>query len=503
MEQKIIWYSRKTGAITQEQKELQAEKESGQKKQVEQNVIGVYPNYVLQEMDGYGCAMTESAAYVLQNMKPEQRKKALNAWFGKDGINASFVRVPIDSCDYALSEYQAVEDPIADPDFTTFSISRDKKYIIPVLKEIMEIRQGKLEVLLTPWSPPAAWKTAPEIVENDAAVYGGSAEKRDFTKPGRSFGGRLRPEYYGAWARYLVKYIRAYREEGIPVTMLSIQNETNAATDWDSCVWSGKEIKIFLTHYLYPELSACGLQKEIQIFIWDHNKERMLEHLEQVMDENTSEMIRGFAYHWYSGDHFEALSLAAQKYPGKILMHSESCPIHLPEKAVFYDVPEKERRKLSPEQQKLFEIPAAEVNYQDAVDYAHDILGDLNHGMNRWIEWNAILDWKGGPRHVGGGFGSILLSEEDGSCKILPAYEYVKLIAQTVKPGAKRIGISFCDDGIEGTAVKNTDGSIGIVLLNSKEKDRKITIRICGYLIPIQLAAHTLSSVNMRADIVE
>ena len=127
----------------------------------------------------------------------------------------------------------------------------------------------------------------------------------------------------------------------------------------------------------------------------------------------------------------------------------------------------------------------------------------MNHGMNRWIEWNAILDWKGGPRHVGGGFGSILLAEEDGSCKILQAYEYVKLIAQTVRPGAKRIGISFCDDGIEGTAAKNTDGSIGIVLLNSKEKDRKLTIRICGYLIPIQVAAHTLCAVNMQADIAE
>ena len=45
----------------------------------------------------------------------------------------------IDSCDYSLEEYQAVADPIADPDLATFSIDRDRKYVLPMLKKAIEI----------------------------------------------------------------------------------------------------------------------------------------------------------------------------------------------------------------------------------------------------------------------------------------------------------------------------------------------------------------------------
>ena len=68
----------------------------------------------------------------------------------------------MDSCDYSLEEYTAVEDPIADPDFETFSLKRDQKYILPVLKEALAMSKEPISVLLSPWSPPACWKTPPE-----------------------------------------------------------------------------------------------------------------------------------------------------------------------------------------------------------------------------------------------------------------------------------------------------------------------------------------------------
>ena len=53
-------------------------------------------------------------------------------------------------------------------------------------------------------------------------VYGGEeGDVIDLSKPGRCFGGRLKPEYYSSWARYLVRFISAYMAEGVPVTMLS------------------------------------------------------------------------------------------------------------------------------------------------------------------------------------------------------------------------------------------------------------------------------------------
>ena len=108
--------------------------------------------------------------------------------------------------------------------------------------------------------------------------------------PQRNHGGSLKPEYYGSWAKYVVKYLQAYLDEGIPVTMLSLQNETVAATTWDSCVWTPEESKTYLKDYLYPEMKKAGLTDKIGIFIWDHNKERMIEHVLTVLDEETMDI---------------------------------------------------------------------------------------------------------------------------------------------------------------------------------------------------------------------
>ena len=237
--QTITSFDTETGKEAFETRPVQMLAEAALPKQIESNVLGIYPEYRFQVFDGFGCAMTETSCYLLSKMEPEVRKAALSCWFGPEGMNASFVRIHIDSCDYSLSEYQAVADPIADPELKTFQIDRDRKYILPVMKEAMELAGRPISVLLSPWSPPADWKTPPELTQNDAAVYGGMGMDVDITKAGRCFGGRLKKEYYGPWAKYLVKFIQAYLAEGIPVTMLSVQNEANATTSWDSCVWSG------------------------------------------------------------------------------------------------------------------------------------------------------------------------------------------------------------------------------------------------------------------------
>lgn len=487
------------GRMTQTVNEPQFVDESGLGRMKESNVVGLYPAFRYQEMAGYGCAMTETSCYLLSKMTPEKRREALMCWFGETGVNAGFVRIHIDSCDFSLDEYQAVADPIADPELRTFSIARDRKYILPVMKEVQEIAGGKLSVLLSPWSPPAAWKTPPEISENDKAVYGNMKVDVDFSKPGRCYGGRLKPEYYGSWAKYLVKFIQAYLKEGIPVTMLSVQNEAAAATNWDSCVWSGEQEKTFLRDFLYPEMKAAGLTERVGIFIWDHNKERMIEHVEEMMDEDTAGMIRGFAYHWYSGDHFTALSMLHDKYPDKVLMHSESCGLHIPGKTTAFELPKEVLKaagsELPPELKAAALRTPLEVDFMDAVAYAHDIIGDLNHGMNCWIDWNMIVDRTGGPRHVAGGFAAPLVAEDDGSFEQTISYHYIRQIARTIRPGAVRIGCSVYGKAVEAAAASNTDGSIGLVLLNDGENEITVTVRVSGYLCDVTLPARTLNTV--------
>lgn len=498
--QTITYYNKETGEVSREERRLKAHREAELDRQIESNVVGLYPDYLFQEIDGFGCAMTETACYLLSQMEPEVRREALKRWFGAEGIKARFIRIPIDSCDYSLEEYQAVENPLADPELQTFSIGRDKKYIIPVVREAMALCKEPVCVLLSPWSPPVQWKTPPEIKKNDAAVYGGKEESVDLTRPNRCFGGRLKPEYYASWAKYLVKYVKAYLEEGLNVTMLSVQNEANAATSWDSCVWSGEQEREFLVSHLYPAMREAGLHKKIGLYIWDHNKERMIEHVGEVMEGEAGDMIQGFAYHWYTGDHFEALSLLRGRYPDKVLMHSESCGLHIPGKVSAFDLPEDKRQELPPEMQELFKVSPLEVDFQDAQNYAHDIIGDINHGMNRWIDWNMIVDRTGGPRHVPGGFAAPMIAEKDGSYTCTVSYAYIRQIARTILPGSRRMGISVYGQDVEAAAVKNPDGTVGLALLNRQKRQLPVALRLQGYLYEITLPGETLSTVLLDMD---
>ena len=75
---------------------------------------------------------------------------------------------------------------------------------------------------------------------------------------------------------------------------------------------------------MYPALQSHGLE-HVEIFIWDHNKERVYERICEIVDDSTKDMVTGIAFHWYSGDHFEALELVRNQFPDKKMIISESC----------------------------------------------------------------------------------------------------------------------------------------------------------------------------------
>ncbi len=486
-----ITYAVNGRAVTEE-RILPVTKEADEAKHLESNVINLYPGLAYQEIEGFGGALTDTVGYLYSKMAEADKKQFLEDHFGENGQRYRFLRMHMDSCDYSLEEYQAVADPAADPDFTTFSIERDRKYMLPMLKDIMAMSSRPISVLLSPWSPPKQWKTPPAKPKNDASVYGAGAimasflPEVDYDTPSRCNGGSLKKEYYKDWAVYLAKYVQAYLDEGVPVTMMSLQNETIAATNWDSCVWTAQEQKTFLKDYLYPVFKEAGLTEKIGLYIWDHNKERVVEFAKEIIDSQTAGMLEGIAFHWYSGDHFESLAIAHSLFPDMKLMGSECCALHPPGQTSPFAA--------------LLGMDGgpsvAEVEYEDAAAYGHDIIGDLNNGMNRWIDWNLCVDKDGGPRHVPSGFGAPICANEDGTYRRLLTYDYIGHFSRYILPGAQRIGFSRCDGKVELTAAKNTDGSIAIVLLNHGQKDVSYAIRMEGHITRITLPARTISTIR-------
>lgn len=414
-------------------------------KETEMSVVNLYPQVKYQTWEGFGGALTESSAYAMSKMSPEDYKKIVDAYYGPEGIGYTMGRVHLDSCDFSLDNYCAIEDP-NDKDFASFSLERDEKYVQPLVKSVLTACSEKVTLLISPWTPPAFMK--------DTKMRNG--------------GGRLLKESYSDYAKYLCNYIKEYEERGIHINYITTQNEPLAVQLWDSCQYSSEEEKEFIKNYLYPQLQAQGLG-HVGIYIWDHNKERVFERAEDIFDEDTLKMVEGIAFHWYSGDHFETIEMAQKMFPGKKLMHSEGC--------VEYS------------------RYGASNELEHAQKYAHDIIGDMNAGTNSFIDWNIVLDEKGGPNHVFNYCGAPIMCDTKNKtfvCKL--TFDYIGHFSKYIRPNAKKIGWSKFTDKLEMTAFQNEDGSVVTVFLNRTEENITVQLRMQKQIAKVVIAAKSINT---------
>ncbi len=281
-------------------------------------------------------------------------------------------------------------------------------------------------------------------------------------------GGKLIEKYKKTMANYFAKYLTAYKNEGIDIKYVTVQNEPNAIQVWESCLYNPEEEMSFATNYLYPTLRSNNIQTKI--LIWDHNKEKLFTRSKQELINNKAlEAISGIAYHYYSGDHFENIALTHDAFPGKILLHTEGCTGY---------------SKFNPNE----EVQNGEI-------YGHDILGDLNAGSNGYIDWNLVLDNKGGPNHKLNYCNSPIMinSNKTDYIKNL-TYYYIGHFSKFIIPGSKRIAFSKYTSDIEVTAFKNPDNSIAIVLMNRNNFNKEYTICLNDVTFHDNLDSHAIVS---------
>lgn len=106
-------------------------------------------------------------------------------------------------------------------------------------------------------------------------------------------------------------------------------------------------------------------------------------------------------------------------------------------------------------------------------------MGDLNAGINAFIDWNIVLDYNGGPNHKNNFCNSpIMLSQNKTSYIKNLSFYYIAHFSKFIKPGAKKIAFSKFSDKIEVTAFKNPDNSVIIVLLNRNNFNIEYNLKI-------------------------
>lgn len=412
---------------------------------VENHVVNLYPEVTFQTMEGFGGAITDAAGYVYSLMNEEQKHQLMETYFSPEQMKYGIVRIHMDSCDFSTEMYEAMSDP-TDWEMKSFSFARTEKYILPMLIDAEKAAGKKLKLMLSPWSPPAFMKTNGE----------------------RKNGGSLKPEYRSLWAEYLCRYILEFKNRGFEVQRISLQNEPKAVQIWDSCIYTAHEEKEFLRDFLFPALQKHALC-DVEVFIWDHNKERIYERVRDIVDETTKEMVAGVAFHWYSGDHFEALDLVRQQYSQLKMVVSESC--------IEYT---------------KFGAADGELN---AGRLSHEIIGDLNGGVCAFYDWNILLDETGGPNHVGNFCHAPFLFDRQKK-QLLPQLiqKHFYHFSHYVEPGAMRIGFSKYTDKLDVTAFQNPDGKIVAILLNRAKDSLPVVLRLKNHIVRLTVTGQSIGT---------
>lgn len=446
--------------------------------EVDQNAINIQilPEKKYQDIDGFGGAITESSAHLLQHLPASERQKVLQAYFSKNEGAYNIVRLHMNSCDFSLSSYDYIDS--GDVELATFDLAPDREDIIPIAKQALEIAGGDLRFFASPWT------ASPWMKDNNAW-----------------FGGKLLPEYYDLWARYFARYAQEYQKEGIPIWGFTIENEPlGNDSNWESMHFTPQEMAHFVKNYLAPTLEKEGLESEL--LVYDQNRgEELVEWAEVLLeDDSLRPMIYGTAVHWYTSTFKwfpESLQKTHALAPDKKIWNTEACVDaevpHWQDDAWYW---KKEATDWGYTWAKE-EDKADHPKYVPVYRYARDIIGCLNNQVSAWVDWNIVLDRQGGPNHASNWcVAPVLADTAAGEVYFTPLYDALRHFSHFIKPGAKRIEwMGEIPAGLHLTVIENPDGSLIIPILNTTDEKHSLNWVINQTSVGTSIPAATLQTI--------
>jgi len=437
--------------------------------------IKLLPKQKKQTITGFGGSFTESTAYLLNRLSKENREKIIEAYFGESGAKYSLTRTHMNSCDFSLSQYSFA--PVeGDKELKHFTIEEDKDDIIPLIKDAMAMSKDGFKILTSPWT------ASPWMKDNKKWV-----------------GGKLLPEFYDTWALFFSKYVEAYKNEGIDIWGFTVENEPlGNGNNWESMHYSPDEMTNFVQHHLGPKLK--GDYPDIKILGYDQNREHLNEWIDsQFKNEETSKYFDGTAIHWYASTYEvfpKELQYAHNKAPNKYLIQSEACidaqvPVWNDDAWYWKKEATDWGYTWAPEKDKPLHPKYAPVNR-----YARDIIGCLNNYVDGWVDWNMVLDTKGGPNWFKNWcIAPVIVNPETDEVYFTPLYYTLSHFSKFIRPEAKVIGLENSDNELMVTAAENPDGTIAVIVFNEGSMTKNISLTLNNKSVNVSLQGQAIQSI--------
>ena len=417
--------------------------------------VFVDPRKSFQTLLGIGGAITDASAEVFARLPPKEQAHLLRAYYDPvDGIGYTLARTTIHSSDFSSGSYTYVAD--GDSKLESFSVAHDREFRISLIKRAIAAAGGHLVTFASPWSAPAFMKTNGNMLQ----------------------GGKLKPEFADAWARYYTLFIRAYEKEGIPIWGITVQNEPMATQRWESMIYSAEDERDFLKNHLGPVMAQAGLGDR-KIIVWDHNRDLMTQRARVIFDDpDASKYAWGMGFHWYEtwaggAPMFANVGAVHRAWPGKHLLLTEAT-------VEGYD-------------------PARIQSFANAERYGTALINDFNNGAEGWTDWNILLDEKGGPNHVGNFcFAPVHADTRTGQLTFTPSYYYLGHFSKFIRPGAHRVDAASSRSTLLATAFANPDGSLATVVMNGTDQPVHYRFFVGRDEARLSIPAHAIQTLVVR-----
>lgn len=393
-------------------------------------MITADPGRRYQSIDGFGASFTDASAHLIgQMLDEEDRAYAMSKLFDpKLGIGLSMLRNPMGASDYArtIYSYDDMPDGQDDAELAHFSIEHDLENILPLTKWAMELNP-QLKLIASPWSAPGWMKTS-----------------------GSMIGGELKENNYEAYARYFVRFVQKYEEQGVPVFAVTPQNEPLFVPGhYPGMLLPAEQEVRFVRDFLRPALCKAGLAT--RVLGYDHNWDRVDYPLNLL--DGAADAFDGIAWHWYGGRPVSQSRVAAI-FPDKDVYFTEGSGGEW--------------------------IPEFEPAFSNLMRTGIDI---LRNGSKSFILWNLALDEHNGPVVPGFGRstcrGLLRVDQSDRTVEYTLDYYGLAHFSKFIRPGATRIDSSQ-SAGMRSLACRNADGSTVAVLFNDTDRDMQVDVAVAG-----------------------
>lgn len=395
--------------------------------------------YPAQVMQGFGGCFNELGGIALKRLGKAERRRVLRALFdSEEGLNFSVCRTPVGANDFATEWYSYDETP-GDFELKKFSISHDKKLLIPYIKWALEINPS-LRIWASPWSAPQWLKTNGHYANRADAINGLDPSKEVPTGNDQMI---LEPQYLATYSKYLSRYVSEYAREGINIYMLQFQNEPYTFNIWPNCSWTPMAMTDFIGNYLGPEFEA--VHPSVELWLGTLNTDRF-DHVECMLaDEAMSRYVKGVGVQWEGKDIVKDIY---KHYPHLPIIQTENeCGSGTNDWA------------------------AAEHTYRLMKEY-------INDGVSLYMYFNMVLadecksswGWKQNAM--------VVVDTKAGKATFTPEYYVMKHFSRYVLPGACRLVTMGSDDNL--SAFRNIDGSRVVVVYNPEEEARDMTVSLAS-----------------------